>query len=212
VVAALEAESAAEAVNALRKLEAGVFNRFQLLVSDGKDAWLVVYRGEVQAVRLEPGPHVVGNVVDDRIEERLGNSSNNPFETPESVSRVKKLMRIRERVEKMMTEPGQDLFEGLAGLCREHVGSMDPGWEAQGDEREGESEGREPSPFESTCVHVAGRYGTRSSLLLELSADPDASRLWTTDGPPCERPYENRSSLLRELGVTQGFGAETEMA
>ncbi|MFP6655102.1 MAG: NRDE family protein [Myxococcota bacterium] len=212
VMMALEAESAAEAVNALRELEAGVFNPFQLLVADGTEAWLVVYRDEVQAVQLEPGPHIVGNVVDDRIEERLGTSSNERVATSDSVSRMKKMTRIRECVEKMMTETGQDLFEGLASICREHVGSMDSGWEAHETEGEPESDGHEPSPFESTCVHVAEHYGTRSSLLLELSADLDACRLWTTEGPPCERPYENRSSLLRALGVTQSFRTETEMA
>ena len=104
------------------------------------------------------------------------------------------LARIRTRVEKLMTEPGRDHFEGLARICREHVvDGLD-----------------EHSPFESTCVHVANRYGTRSSLLLELATEPAANRLWTTDGPPCERSYENRSSLLRELGVRLSNRAGTE--
>jgi hypothetical protein len=84
----------------------------------------------------------------------------------------------------MVMEPGQDLFEGLARVCREHV-----------------SEEGNQSPFEATCVHIADRYGTRSSLLLELSDGPETNRLWTTDGPPCERPFDNRSSLLSDLGV-----------
>jgi hypothetical protein len=86
----------------------------------------------------------------------------------------------------------------LAGICREHV---EDDWE----------NGREDlSPFESTCVHVANRYGTRSSLLLELSTDSESNRLWTTNGPPCERSFENRSSLLRELGVRLSSRAGTE--
>ena len=107
--------------------------------------------------------------------------------------RAQKLMRVRSRVEKLLTEPGRDLFEGLARICREHVEQGSP--DALGEQP------RAKSPFESTCVHVADRYGTRSSLLLELSEDLPTSRLWTTDGPPCRRPFENRSSLLRELGV-----------
>jgi hypothetical protein len=103
----------------------------------------------------------------------------------------------------MMTEPGRDHFEGLARICREHVDDLYE--DGRGGIREAQS------PFESTCVHVADRYGTRSSLLLELSTDPTANRFWTTEGPPCERPFENRSSLLRELGVrlSNRVGTET---
>jgi hypothetical protein len=195
-------------------LEKGTYNPFQLLVADGHEAWLVVYRGAGRAVRLEPGVHIVGNVVDERIEAEidgaaLGSSMAERFERSKrkegSVAwlvdeepRARKLTRIRARVEKMMTESGRDHFEGLARICREHV---EEDWE----------NGRETqSPFESTCVHVANRYGTRSSLLLELSLDPEAHRLWTTDGPPCERSFENRSSLLRELDVRLSNRVGTE--
>ena len=219
VMMALEAESAAQASQMLLALEAETFNPFQLLVADGQDAWLLVYRGKARALQLEPGPHIVGNVVDERIEAALGDASMNQSESLDSESRTRKLTRIRERVEKLMTESSPDLFEGLAGICREHVETDSTGLpELEGRiEREGSGPSGHPggsghSPFESTCVHVADRYGTRSSLLLELSADPDANRLWTTDGPPCERPYVNRSSLLRELGVRQSSWTETVTA
>jgi len=180
VMAALEARTAEEAATALAALAPGLHNPFQLLVADARAAWLIVYRDAPQLIALDPGLHVVGNVVED---------GSIDSEAP----RTQKLMRIRSRVEKLLTEPGLDLFEGLARICREHVE----------DEASGEP-GEEParrSAFESTCVHVADRYGTRSSLLLELSNEVPASRLWTTDGPPCRRPFENRSSLLRELGI-----------
>jgi uncharacterized protein with NRDE domain len=188
VMSALEAESAADAVDRLARLQPEAYNPFQLLVADGHEAWLIVYRGSPRTVPLEPGPHVVGNVVAPEIEVAMGTAPRT-LEADEA-PRLRKLTRIRKRVEKMMTEPGRDPFEGLARICREHV---DPG-------REGDREA--PSLFESTCVHVADRYGTRSSLLLELARDPQSSRLWTADGPPCERPFENRSSLLRELDVS----------
>jgi uncharacterized protein with NRDE domain len=202
VMMALEAESAADAIHTLSKLKKGTYNPFQLLVADGHEAWLVVYRGSGRAVQLEPGPHIVGNVVDERIEAELGTASTGSTGSMELATdqetRARKLTHIRARVEKLMTEPGRDYFEGLARICREHV-------------EDGLVDGREErSPFESTCVHVANRYGTRSSLLLELSTDPAASRLWTTDGPPCERSFENRSSLLRELGVRLSNRAGTE--
>ncbi len=208
VMAALEAESAADAVRILSQLEEAAYNPFQLLVADGSDAWLIVYRDRPRAIELEPGAHVVGNVEDERIAKVRGtseilergmniseagsdrNSLGKEFPGFEGVEglfdseepRALKLTRIRERVEKMVMEPGIDLFEGLARICREHV----------------DDEGIQ-SPLEATCVHIADRYGTRSSLLLELAEDSDASRMWTTDGPPCERPFDNRSSLLKDL-------------
>ena len=201
VMMALESESVEHAVHTLSNLEVEAYNPFQLLVADGHEASLVVYLGKSRVVPLEPGPHIVGNVVAGHTEAVIGTASltHSPNEEP----RARKLTRIRERVEKMMTEPGRDHFEGLAGICREHVDDL------YEDGCEGSREAQ--SPFESTCVHVADRYGTRSSLLLELSTDPNANRLWTTEGPPCERPFENRSSLLRELGVrlSNRVGTET---
>ena len=213
VMAALEARTAADAADSLSRSlsrEEGLYNPFQLLVADAHSASLVVYRDAPRTFPLEPGLHVVGNVVGNIVgeveDERAGSVLAAPLATSCAIEpdakpfpgfegieglidteepRARKLTRIRSRVEKLLTEPGRDLFEGLARICREHV---EPG-------------GPE-SPFESTCVHVADRYGTRSSLLLELAEQIPTSRLWTTDGPPCRRPFENRSSLLRELGVT----------
>lgn len=208
---ALEARTAAEAADRLSRLEAGLYNPFQLLVADAQSASLIVYRDAPRTFPLEPGLHVVGNVED----ERAGDAAAAPLAASREIEpdakpfpgfegieglidteepRIQKLARIRSRVEKLLTEPGRDLFEGLARICREHV---EPGGR--------DALGGEPgptSPFESTCVHVADRYGTRSSLLLELAEEIPTSRLWTTDGPPCRRPFENRSSLLRELGVS----------
>jgi uncharacterized protein with NRDE domain len=213
VMAALEARSAEEAAETLSRLEEGLYNPFQLFVGDARTAALLVYRDRPRIFALEPGLHVVGNIDDVRAAGAFGelleptcveNGDESAFPGFEGIEglndteepRVQKLARIRGRVEKLLTEPGRDLFEGLARICREHV--------ERGDHEEPGAQPRPTSPFESTCVHVADRYGTRSSLLLELSEDVETSRLWTTDGPPCRRPFENRSSLLRELGVRLG--------
>ena len=218
VMMALESESAAQAARKAEQLPLATYNDFQLMVADGRDAFLVVYRDRPVVVELEPGPHIVGNVETESIAARIGDalladgdetdrervkmSEAYPgFEGLESVvdevePRSIKLTRIQSRVEKMVTEPTFDLFEGLARICREHVGD----------------EGVE-SAFEATCVHISegadkpDRYGTRSSLLLELSVDEGSSRLWTTDGAPCVRPFENRSVLLKDLGVRLGDSA-----
>ena len=206
-MAALEAESASDAAREIQNLQEATYNPFQLLVADERDAWLAVYRDRPQLVRLEPGAHIVGNVEDDRIAaatgaaeseagpNRAGTTTEVPgFEGIEGLfdreePRAAKLTRIRERVEELVMEPGHDLFEGLAEICREHVDDV------------GTSDPNRPSPLEATCVHVADRYGTRSSLLLELSEDPGGHRLWSTEGAPCVRPFDNRSSLLKELDV-----------
>jgi uncharacterized protein with NRDE domain len=218
VMAALEATSAVGARDALSGLPPLAYNPFQLLVADARDAFLVVYRDETRIVPLSPGAHVVGNVEDEPVARWLGTSEaltragmQSPSEAYpgfEGVTglvdascaepRAAKLARIRGRVESLVADPGYDLFEGLARICREH-----------------EDEEGLASPFEATCVHIpvsearaagarrgaADHYGTRSSLLLELSEDAGSSRLWATDGPPCRRPYENRSSLLKDLGL-----------
>ncbi len=183
-MAALDAGSASDAALAIGKLEEYAYNPFQLVVADSRQAWLTVYRDRPRTWALEPGIHVIGNVEDERIDAVLGAAQSEPSDALASGGseqpRARKLTRIRERVEKLLTESSGDLFEDLAGVCREHV---------------------EETPFGSTCVHLAERYGTRSSLLLELADVPEASRLWATDGAPCERPYENLSALLKELDV-----------
>lgn len=211
VMSALEAASARDAVAAFEtSLAHHAYNPFQLLIADERDAYLMVYRSEPRVLTLEPGPHIVGNVEDEHVAERLGLSPEPDLEAVAQAypgfegiggldakgnarePRAAKLSRIRGRVERLVSDPGFDFFEGLAQICREHV----------------DDEGIE-SPFEATCVHipadtadaVAERYGTRSSLLLELAEEPGSSRLWATDGAPCRNAYQNRSSLLKDLGV-----------
>jgi uncharacterized protein with NRDE domain len=195
VMAALDARSATEAATMIEDLEAEAYNPFQLFVADAEQAWLTVYRDGSRTRALEPGVHVIGNVEDERVGAVLGSVSATTSvssvrsmvdsRSPDVIAvgdtehpRARKLARIRERVEKLLTVRSRDLLEDLGEVCREHV---------------------DTNPFESTCVHVAERYGTRSSLLLELGEEADASRLWATDGPPCERSFENLSDLLGQL-------------
>lgn len=223
VMAALEADSASAAARSFEDLAECSYNPFQLLIADEHDAFLVVYRDRARVVALEPGPHIVGNVEDARIAKILGTDTTVTtdaapvlgkaypgFEGIDGLSfeandgtgteepRALKLTRIRSSVEKMITDPGYDLFEGLARICREHV--------------EDEGVG---SPFEATCVHIpdgnTDRYGTRSSMLLELSEDVGSSRLWVADGAPCQRPFENRSPLLKELGLKEPSSQNHEL-
>ena len=197
VMAALDARSATEAASIIAGLEADTYNPFQLFVADADRAWLTVYRDGPRTRALDPGVHVIGNVEEERMGSVLGadpRATNLEMpRRPEAIAagdtehpRARKLARIRERVEKLLTVRSRDLLGDLGEVCREHV---------------------DTNPFESTCVHVADRYGTRSSLLLELAEEAEASRLWATDGPPCERSFENLSALLGQLdSKSRSFG------
>jgi hypothetical protein len=85
--------------------------------------------------------------------------------------------RIRGRLELVASGGTPPALEDLAPVMREHV---------------------EDDPIGSTCVHVpALRYGTRSSLLLQVHAPGGGARWLWSEGPPCATPYAE----LR-LGVT----------
>jgi uncharacterized protein with NRDE domain len=58
-------------------------------------------------------------------------------------------------------------------------------------------------PLSSTCIHLDSlRYGTRSAMILALSADPSASQMLWAEGPPCTTPFApvtELTSLLRAV-------------
>jgi uncharacterized protein with NRDE domain len=85
-----------------------------------------------------------------------------------------KLERLRAEVAELVAHDAPSP-EALAGLCGTHAAS----------------------PFESTCVH-AGVYGTSSSTLLWIGAQPE---LRYAEGPPCEASYRNLTPLLHDLGL-----------
>jgi len=100
-----------------------------------------------------------------------------------SVAKIDRLFREVERVADVESGP-EALLDGLAAICRSHDGG------------EGTSS--------DTCIHLgdeASGYGTRSSTLLWLG-EPGARSEWRfADGPPCRTEYEDRSSVLHELGL-----------
>jgi len=82
---------------------------------------------------------------------------------------------------------GDSVLEDLAAICRGHA--------ANGDSLSG------------ACVH-AGHYGTRSSVLLSLADEEEASCLRYADGPPCCTAYEDFTPLLRDLRCQPGYVGE----
>src|SRR5262249_21224570 len=86
-----------------------------------------------------------------------------------------KLERLRAVVGEL-ARGGPPSPEALADVCRMHVAE---------------------SPLDSTCVH-AGEYGTRSSTLLWIGAQP---ALRYAEGAPCATPYRDCTPLLHDLGL-----------
>jgi hypothetical protein len=76
--------------------------------------------------------------------------------------------------------PQEWWLRGLGAVCRGHEGE---------------------SPLAAACVHHGG-YGTRSSTLLRIDADPLRSELLFADGPPCTAEYRDMTRLLHELPRT----------
>jgi uncharacterized protein with NRDE domain len=86
-----------------------------------------------------------------------------------------KLERLRAQVDEI-AHGAVPTADALAGICSAHAAS---------------------SPLESACVH-AGEYGTRSSTLLWIGAQP---ALRYADGPPCAAAYRDLTPLLHDLGL-----------
>jgi len=86
-----------------------------------------------------------------------------------------KLERLRVQVDELArgATPSPD---ALAQICCTHVAN---------------------APLESTCVH-AGEYGTRSSTLLWIGAQP---ALRYAEGAPCAASYRDLTPLLHDLGL-----------
>ena len=101
VLDALAEASAADAARALERLPRGTYNPFNLLVADGRDAFVVVYEERPAVVELIPGVHVVGNA------------------DPDDAAHPK-TARILNRARRVAAEPGAAPLEALAELCRDH--------------------------------------------------------------------------------------------
>lgn len=103
----LAAPHAAAAAEALERVEAGAYNPFNLLVADGRDAFVAVYEDEVKVRALQPGVHVVGNAdPNDRA--------------------VPKVARLLIEAGRAAEVGGAGVLGALAEVCRQHRGSSNP--------------------------------------------------------------------------------------
>lgn len=185
VMDALARRSATAAAEALCALPDDLYNGFNCLIADREDAWVVSYRDRPVVRSLSPGVHVVGNV-----DAAVGHGG--PAGGVGSDDRQVKVDRIHARAMDAAALPADDVLDALAGICREH--------------------GSGRTPLDDTCVHVTDThempsYGTRSSILFELSDEPGSSRFLHSTGAPCTTPYHDVSSLLDELRQAPGYGS-----
>jgi len=186
VMDALARRSATEAAEQLSALPDGLYNGFNCLIADREDAWVVTYRDHPIVHALSPGVHVVGNA--DAAAARHSGDANGVG----SDDRQVKVDRILGRAVDAAALPADDVLAALGGICREH--------------------GSGRTPLDDTCVHVtdthqSSSYGTRSSILFELSDEPGSSRFLHSTGAPCTTPYHDVSSLLDELRKAPGYGS-----
>ncbi len=201
VTNSLQMKSAAEAMDGLMAIEPGTHNPFNAFVADREGAYLVTYRDEPKLHSLKEGVHVVGNL-----------EPCEPCEQGEGGVAQSKVDRVRDRAQRVAQLRAPEVLDALADLCRAHSPDSSP----------------LDSPLDDVCVHVGDSYGTRSSILIELSELPLASksatdkksiggsenresyasnkvgqsergRLLYAAGPPCAAPFEDFSFLLDEL-------------
>jgi uncharacterized protein with NRDE domain len=174
VARALAAPSARALHGELASLDAGLYNGFHLIYVDRTGAFLTWSEAGARRQR-ELGPGLV--VVSERSPFALERGA------PDAGVDTPRAALVRDRFAEL-AEPhlraGDDdaLLAGLGALLAIH-----------GDE-----------PFHGTCVHLDDfAYGTRSSMGLLLGAG--RAKLRWLEGKPCRAAWEDRSELLRGLGL-----------
>lgn len=102
------AESTARAATAsLMQLPASSYNPFNVVLADGRDAFVVIYEEKPAVTRLAHGAHVIGNA------------------DPDSAD-VPKVARLLAEAQRVAEGRSEDALRQLARLCRGHEGPGAP--------------------------------------------------------------------------------------
>jgi uncharacterized protein with NRDE domain len=173
--------SAAEAVERVcAELDPAAYNPCWLLVGDRDRLFSVSvdhgvdhgHRPDVE--ELPPGVHVLENAP-------LRSGS-------DKAARVAALVadeRAAARAAAAGAETPVTLANALGAVLRDHTQAASP---------DGDEDGRiRPPATTAACVH-GGRYGTRSALIVTVRAE-GTPLLRVADGPPCEAPLRDVTSL-----------------
>ena len=178
---ALSSTSAREAAETMEALPIRTYNPFNCFVADEEEAFLVSYRDRAEAIALEPGIYVIGNA--DALASHQGRRADVNIGDP----RQERVEGVEAHVQAALSGSEEDHLAALRTICRLH--------------------GSPEDEHAVTCIHGSDTYGTRSSILLELSEAARESRLLYADGAPCESEYLDFSSLLDELRCAPSYGS-----
>jgi uncharacterized protein with NRDE domain len=176
--------SAAEAVrDIVPELDPANYNPCWLLVGDRESLFSVgLARGrQPDVTRLGPGRHVL---------------ENRPFGTPTA-----KTAQVAAMVAQAAEAAGPAAAaDALAGVLSDHRPAVDPqpassppAAPAPGAPAPGAAGRARPPELSAACVHTP-TYGTRSAMIITVPAG-GAPRLRVADGPPCEVPFRDATSL-----------------
>ncbi len=176
VMMALGAGDAGAAAEILSALPEGRYNPFNCLISDGRDAHLVVYQKESKPrlFELDEGVHVIGNADAGEVA-TLGNVMGSKVE------------RVSERARVAAAMPAECVLDALADICREH------------------GSGDEPLSDTCVHVGDTYGTRSSFLLAVASPGRESESRLMYADGPPCVESYMDCTALLHELRRTSGY-------
>ena len=178
---ALSSTRARDAAGTMEDLPCRAYNPFNCFVADEEEAFLITYRDRAEAIALEPGVYVIGNA--DALAAQQGPMADEKRRDP----RQERVKGVEALVEAALSGSEEDRMSALRRICRLH--------------------GSPENEQAVTCIHGSDTYGTRSSILLELSEAGRESRLLYADGAPCQSEYSDFSSLLDELRCAPSYGS-----
>ncbi|MFT5441540.1 MAG: hypothetical protein ACI8W3_000581 [Myxococcota bacterium] len=201
VLDALGYATAAKAAAAFESLRADQHNTFNLFFADKRDAFVVVsHDGEIRVDRLAPGTHVIGNA-----------EPNDPHH-----EKTQQIVRAAAGLDSCAGSG--DVLDGLADVCRSHVGADGttgplgaPCVHLSTEDQSKKEDSRSQSQLPTTKPHPQFQdrgYGTRCSILLKHSDAPEESKFLYADGAPCAHPYVDSTPLLTELSQAASYTAE----
>jgi len=178
--------TAAEAVEAeTARLDPSDYNPCWLLVGDRDSLFSVGLAGGARpdVTQLAPGAHIL---------------ENRPFGTPTAKTAQVTAMVAEQRVRVAAGSPETAVTaaDALAEVLSDHRPAAAPRPApppAAAPPAPGATGGVRPPELSAACVHTS-RYGTRSAMIVTV---PPAGlpRLRVADGPPCEVPFQDATSL-----------------
>jgi uncharacterized protein with NRDE domain len=181
---------AAQAVTAVRAtLEPAAYNPCWMLVGDRDSLFSIGVSGSAPAAveQLAPGLHVLENA---------------PLR-PESAKAAFVRTLVADALAARPADNAAATLAALQAVLADHRPAVP--------EPRTDPTGRVwPASLTAACVHAEGLdYGTRSGLLVSVpgnTADAGTPTVWVADGPPCETPMQDASSLWSAAadGVVSG--------